>query len=145
MTITLSAGAHKRVVGGKQQDTAWAFSPQFKHAAALSRFIHEISPVEHKQILANLRRAGRVSTIVLSGSFVGDASRPADIVIAMDSLNERKLEAAMRSLEPRLGREIRYAALTTPEFRYRMTIQDRLLRDTLDFPHLVLLDKSRLL
>ena len=76
---------------------------------------------------------------------MGDATRPADLIVALDTLNERRLEAAVRGLEPIFGREIRYAAFSTPEFRYRLTVQDRLIRDTLDFPHLVLLDRTRLL
>src|SRR3989344_847814 len=39
----------------------------------------------------------------------------------------------------------REAAFSTPEFRCRLTIQDKLIRDTLDFPHLVLWDRARLL
>ena len=76
---------------------------------------------------------------------MGDPSRPADLLVAADALNEGRLETAVRALEREFGREIRYAAFSAPEFRYRMTIQDKLLRDTLDFPHLVLLDKTRLL
>jgi hypothetical protein len=76
---------------------------------------------------------------------MGDPSRPADLIIAVDSYNERRLDQAVRELEPRFGREIRYAAFSTPEFRYRLTVQDRLIRDTLDYPHLVLLDRTRLL
>ena len=66
-------------------------------------------------------------------------------LLAADGLNEGRLERAIRTLEPEFGREIRYAAFSTTEFRYRLTVQDRLIRDTLDYPHLVLLDKTRLL
>ena len=76
---------------------------------------------------------------------MGDPTRPADIIIAVDALHESRLEKAIKTLEPQFGREIRYAAFSTPEFRYRLTVQDRLIRDTLDYPHLVLLDKARLL
>ena len=141
--ITLANGT--RVVQGKQKEKTWSFNPAFKYAAALSKFVHEVSPIHYKNILVSLRRAGRLVTIILSGSFMGDASRPADLIVAGDSLNESRLEAAVRALEPQLGREIRYASFSTPEFRYRMTIQDRLLRDTLDYPHLILLDKTKLL
>lgn len=143
-TIAIKKGT-QHVVAGTQKELAWTFDQSFRHAAAVARFVREVSPIAHKEIISGLRRTGRVSAVVLSGAFVGDLSRPADIIIAGDGVSERKLEAAMRTLEPQLGREIRYATFTTPEFRYRMTIQDRLLRDTLDFPHVVLLDKTRLL
>src|SRR3989344_4479321 len=85
--FSIQVGKAKKVVMGKQKEQAWSFNPDFKHASALSKFVHETAP----------------------------------------------------------GREIRYAVFSTPEFRYRLTIQDRLIRDTLDYPHLVLLDKTRLL
>ena len=140
-TITLG----QRTIGGKQKENAWTVNPIFKHSSALSRFVHEVSPVHYGSILSGLKGSGRFVTVVLSGSFMGDPSRPADLLVAADGLNEKRLEAAVRDLERRFGREIRYAAFSGPEFRYRLTIQDRLIRDTLDFPHLVLLDRTRLL
>ncbi len=144
LTITL-ANNSKRTVVGKQKEQTWHLNADFKHGRALSKFIHEVSPVSHAQIILALKGSGRLATVILSGSFVGDPTRPADLIIAADALNEGRLERAIRTLEPEFGREIRYAAFSTPEFRYRLTVQDRLLRDTLDYPHLVLLDKTRLL
>lgn len=141
----ITVGNGKRVISGKQKEEAWSVNPVFKHSAALSKFVHEVSPVHYKSILAGLKGSGRIVTVILSGSFVGDSSRPADLLVAADGLNEARLETAVRGLERQFGREIRYAAFSGPEFRYRMTIQDRLLRDTLDFPHLVLVDKTKLL
>jgi hypothetical protein len=144
VTITL-ANTSKRKVKGNSKVAAWTTNSDFKHLRAISNFIHEVSPVRYDNIVGALKRGGRISAVILSGTFMGDDTRPADILIASDSINERRLEAAVRSLEPAFGREIRYAAFSTPEFRYRITVQDRLIRDTLDFPHVVLLDKTRLL
>ena len=143
-SITLANGT-KRTIGGKQKEEAWNVNPSFRHAAALSKFVHEVSPVHYKSILTGLKGSGRIITVILSGSFVGDSSRPADLLVAADGLNDARLETAVRALERQFGREIRYAAFSGAEFRYRMTIQDRLIRDTLDFPHLVLIDKTKLL
>ncbi len=143
LSIVLPSG--KSVVAKKQKEPTWLLNPNFRFAGPLSKFIHEISPVQHKNIIEALRKSGRMSAIILSGSFMGDSTRPADIIVAAEGINEARLDQAMRSLEPKLGREIRYAAFSTPEFRYRLTIQDRLIRDTLDFPHIVLLDRTRLL
>lgn len=144
LSITL-ANKSKRKVSGTAKVAAWQTNAEFKHIRALSAFVHEVSPIHYDNIVAALKRGGKVSAVILSGTFMGDDSRPADIVVAADTINERRLEQAVRSLEPAFGREIRYAAFSTPEFRYRLTIQDRLIRDTLDFPHVVLLDKTRLL
>ena len=123
----------------------WLLNPDFAHVKPLSMFVHEVSPVRHKAILDSLRRAGKLQTVILSGAFMGDPSRPADLVISSDSLNEARLDQIVRSLEEEYGHEIRYALFTNPEFKYRLTTEDRLVRDTLDFPHLVLLDRARIL
>ena len=130
---------------GKAAKFAWGFDADSKYVRPLVLFVREASPIRYDQIVDTLRRSGRITAVVLSGSFLGDSSRPADLLIAGDSMNERRLEAAIRALEPLYGRELRYASFSTPEFQYRLTIQDRLLRDTLDFPHLVLLDKRKVL
>ena len=129
----------------KKAEQLWFLNENFKHLQALVKFVRDISPMEYDEIVHRLKRSGKLSAVVLSGSFMGDESRPADMLVAADSLNEAKLESAVRGLEPMFGREIRYAVFSTPEFRYRLTIQDKLLRDTFDFPHVVLLDRSRLL
>lgn len=128
-----------------KSETVWFLDPHFRYLRALSTFVREISPMRYEQVLSSLRKIGKLSAVVLSGSFTGDPTRPADILVAGEALNERRLDSAVKILESVFGRELRYAAFSTPEFRYRLTIQDRLLRDTLDYPHLVLLDRSGLL
>ena len=139
------ANGTKRVVQSKQREDLWMLNKDFKQLRGVSGFIHETSPVKFDNIVGALRPGGKISAVILSGAFMGDPTRPADLIVAADPLNERKLETAIRQLEPQFGREIRFAAFSTPEFRYRLTIQDRLIRDTLDFPHLVLLYRTRLL
>jgi hypothetical protein len=144
-TMSITIGNTKRVVQGKQRVDTWIVDAGSKYFRALSSFVHEVSPVRYDAIVGALKRSGKVAALILSGSFMGDDTRPADLIVALDSLNERRVEAAIKTLEPSFGREIRYAAFSTPEFRYRMTVQDRLMRETLDFPHLILLDRTRLL
>lgn len=126
-------------------ETLWGVNPDFKHLRALSSFLHEVSPIRYGNIVGALKNTGRLSAVVVSGCFIGDLTRPVDLIIAADNLNENRLEHVLKSFEPMFGREIRYSAFSTSEFRYRLNIQDRLIRDTLDFPHHVLLDKGRLL
>jgi hypothetical protein len=123
----------------------WTLNPGSKHLKALAVFVRKVAPMHYEEIVPALKGAGKLSTVVLSGSFMGDESRPADMLVAADRINERRLEKAVQGLEPVFGTEIRYAAFSTPEFRYRITVSDKLIRDTLDFPHLVLLDRSGLL
>ncbi|MEK7106609.1 MAG: hypothetical protein AAB899_00280 [Patescibacteria group bacterium] len=125
-----------------KQESAWRLNPQFKYLRALSPFVHEVSPIRYDKILDALRNTGRLSVVIASGCFMGDVTRPVDLVVVADNLNESRLEHAIKSLEPLFGREIRYSTFGTLEFTYRLTIQDHLIRDTLDYPHMILLDRA---
>lgn len=142
MILPLATGKSKV---RRKPEQVWVLDPAFRYLRPLSTFVKEVTPVRYEHVVSALRRTGKLSTLVLSGSFMGDPTRPADIILAGDSLNQRKLEGAVRSLESAFGRELRYAAFSNPEFRYRLTVQDRLLRDTFDFPHLILMDRAHLL
>jgi len=147
MHIVRSVTVSTPAVGKKKEisEKAWFLNESFEHLKPLTRFVRDISPVQYDEIVDALKRTGKLSAVVLSGSFMGDESRPADILVAADSLNEERLETAVKQLEPMFGKELRYAVFSTPEFRYRLTVQDKLLRDTFDFPHVVLLDRSGVL
>lgn len=135
----------KKPASGAKQESAWIVNPEFKHLRALSSFIHEVSPLRYGNIVAALRNCGRLSAVIVSGCFMGDTTRPVDLIVVVDNVNENRLEHAIKALEPVFGREIRYASFPAAEFRYRLTIQDRLIRDTIDYPHQVLLDRAHLL
>ena len=123
----------------------YSFNSNNRNANALSAFIHEVSPEKFHEVERALRGTGRLTAIVLSGVFIGDLNRPADVIIVGDFVNEKRLEKAMHGFESKFGREIRYALFSTPEFRYRLTIHDKLIRDTLDYPHRLLLNKNSLI
>lgn len=129
----------------RKAGTRYFFNDKFKYANALSTFVHEVTPESFTDVERALRGTGRMSAIVLSGIFIGDTKRPADLLLVADTVNEKRLEKVLRSFEPRYGREIRYTLFSTPEFRYRMTINDKLVRDTLDYPHRLLLNKNNLI
>jgi hypothetical protein len=64
-----------------------------------------------------------------------------DLIVVGDRLEEKAIAAAVHMIEAEIGRELRYAAFTTEEFRYRQGVYDRLIRDAFDYRHRVILDK----
>lgn len=142
---SLPAGRQGKTARQRKSAVRFLFNSNFKYANAVSTFIHEVSPEKFSEVEQALRGTGRLTAIVLSGVFTGDLNRPADVIIVGDFVNEKRLEKAMRGFESKFGREIRYAVFSTPEFRYRLTIHDKLVRDTLDYPHRLLLNKNNLI
>ncbi len=126
---------------GVRAAARYQVNARFEHLAALDTFIRETTNVRPQDILAALRRAGIARLVVLSGFFAGVLEAQVDLLVVGDHLDERVLATAVHTLEAELGREIRYASFATPDFRYRLGVYDRLLRDVFDYPHRVLIDK----
>ena len=116
-------------------------NPRFEQLEALNTFVRDTTNVRPRNIITALKRAGTIRLVVLSGLFTGIIESQIDLLIVGDLLEERALASAVHSLEAELGREIRYAAFATADFRYRLGVYDRLLRDVFDYPHRLLMDK----
>ena len=110
-------------------------NPRFEHLAALAAFVRQSTSLQSAQIVAALKKAGPTKLILLSGLFTGALESQIDLLIVGDALSERSLTQAIHVLEAELGREIRYASFSTPDFQYRKGVYDRLIRDVFDYIH----------
>lgn len=128
----------KKSVKGKTQYMA---NPRFSHYEALRTFLRTSTGVTDDNINTLIRKTGTVRLVTLSGLFTGVPEPGIDILVVGDKLDEKMLGASVRSLEAELGRELRYASFTTEDFRYRVGVYDRLVRDVFDYPHRIILDK----
>lgn len=126
---------------GMQTPMRYQTNPRFEHLTALDSFIRETTSVRPQDIVTALRRAGTLRVVALSGFFTGILEPQIDLLVVGDNIDERLLLSSVRSLEAELGREIRYASFATADFRYRLSVYDRLLRDVFDYPHRLLIDK----
>lgn len=124
----------------------WVASVTSEHFKTLSAFVRDTQPPTEDSVLGKLKGVGTLKLVVTSGFFIDADENPSrvDLLIVGDTLKEKKISNILRSIEAEHGREISYALLSVPEFKYRVDIYDRLVRDVLDFPHQVLLDKLRL-
>jgi len=116
-------------------------NPNFKYLRAVRHLVSDIDPADEKEILAKLKKAGNIKLALLSGVFLNTNDARVDIFVVADSLNEKALEKAIEDIESFVGKEIRYTAFTTKDFKYRISMYDRLLRDILDNPYKEILDK----
>lgn len=139
LNLLLSAGVVKKRAG--KGGSVFTANPKFPHYAALQNFMRATSMISDADMLAALKRAGALRLVVLSGMFTGAVDTQVDLLVVGDRLDEKVLETNVHKLEAELGRELRYAAFSTEEFRYRVGVYDRLIRDALDYPHKVLFDK----
>jgi DNA-binding MarR family transcriptional regulator len=108
---------------------------------SLQTFLYETAPINGKNLLKHLRGVGKVQVLVAAGAFIREFDRRLDVLVAVEKLNPSKIEHAIRNLEAELGLEIKYAAFTTSDLRYRIGMHDKLIRDVFDYPHEMIVDK----
>ncbi|HEX9609017.1 MAG TPA: hypothetical protein VGA06_02295 [Candidatus Paceibacterota bacterium] len=131
----------KRTTMVRKRASGYALNETFTHLSALRELIAGIGMVSERDLTKKLTKAGRLKLVVLSGVFVGDFGSRVDLLVVGDRLRRPVLERVIRDFELEVGREISYAAFSTSDFRYRLSMQDRLLRDTFDFAHSTVLDR----
>ncbi|MEI7513420.1 MAG: hypothetical protein WCJ74_02245 [bacterium] len=125
----------------KRRVDGWYVNPDFSLLSALQQLLIKTAPFSYNEIIAKLSKAGRLKFVVITGVFIQDFDSRIDILVVGDSISKAKLETAIKSMEAEIGRELRYCCFETADFKYRVDMYDKLVRDILDFNHEVVLDK----
>ncbi len=89
---------------------------------------------EH-QSLMQVEKIGEVHLALVSGIFLNYTKARADIFIVANDVSRARLTKWIRALEAETGREVSYVLLTMEEYKYRLNMTDRFLRDFLQGPY----------
>lgn len=126
---------------GKRRGAAFFLNDKFRYLEHLKSLLIVSSVSADASLAVRFAKAGRLKAVVACGVFVGDWDARVDLLIVGDGLNMGKIEAEISKIEAELGKEIAYSAFETADFQYRLGMRDRLVRDILDSPHTVLVDR----
>lgn len=135
LAVLSKAGLIKKKAKGFTLDYSYPYLP------AISNFLVDATPLSDKEIIRRISRAGSVKFVLISGVFLHDKDARVDILVVGDHLSQAKLVASVSGIEAELGKELRYAAFETADFRYRLGIYDKLILDILDSKHEKILNK----
>jgi hypothetical protein len=125
----------------KLKSIGYQLNKDFPELQALQTFMFETAPIDGKNLLKHLRKAGTLDFVGISGVFVRDFEQRLDVLLAMNKFNEAKVQNAIRSLEAEIGIDIRFSAMSSEDLQYRVGMYDKLTRDFFDYTHQVLVDK----
>lgn len=126
----------------KKKMVGWALDPKYIHRDALATFLHETLALTDTNLRRRFASVGPVRVCILSGFLAhGETESELDVLLVGDALDVEMVESVVRILEAECGREIRYAVLSIDEYLYRLRVRDKVLRNILDYPHTVLMDK----
>ncbi|HMO78538.1 MAG TPA: hypothetical protein PKA42_03875 [Candidatus Paceibacterota bacterium] len=125
----------------KMKVQGYALNKNFQELQALQTFLFETAPIDGKNLLTHLRKAGTIDFLVVAGVFVREFEQQLDVLLTMKKLTPAKIETAIRALEAEIGLEIRFAMMTNADLLYRVGMNDKLTRDLFDYKHQILVDK----
>ncbi len=87
------------------------------------------------QALTQVVKIGEVHLALVSGMFLNYTKARADLFIVANDVSRTRLTKWIKALEAEMGREVRYVLLTMEEYKYRLNMTDRFLRDFLQGPY----------
>ncbi len=139
----------KLLVPTKKKDTkptyktvkkqGWVLNKKFRLIQPLQTLLLDSELVHEKEMVKRLRKAGTISLLVLSGIFTKDDNRKLDILIVGKKLKRDILAKEISIIESEIGRELRYTFFTESEFKYRLSMYDKLVRDVIENEHIRLI------
>jgi len=110
----------------------------------LKNLLIDVGLIKGKDLIKRFAKAGRIKVLVLAGVFLDEQESMADLMIVGDNINKAKVEKSIQEVESEIGKELRYAIFDTIEFKYRLEMYDKLVRNIFDFPHDLLIDKLKI-
>lgn len=116
----------------------------------ITEMVLSVVPRSSDKVLEKLNSLSKLKTVLLSGffttplgknkTFINSSNAGIDLLLVFEKIPEN-VENIISELEFNMGKELSYCALDQNDFRYRHSIGDKLIRDVLDFDHIVALDR----
>ncbi|MFA5934429.1 MAG: hypothetical protein WC827_00885 [Candidatus Paceibacterota bacterium] len=136
----------QKKVRGKMEEVkvkahGYYLNQDFPYMVSLRQLLISTKTFEGSEILKRLSKVGKLKLVLVSGVFTQDNDSRVDMLVVGNNLNKTTLSKVVKTIEAELGKELVYAFFETPDFEYRMGMYDKLIRDIMDYPHQLLLNK----
>jgi len=130
-----------KVIEAKKRTKGYILNNDFSYLTSLKQLLMSTKTFEDEKIVKSLSRAGKLRLVTVAGVFTQDKDSRLDMLVVGNNLSKASLNDVIKKIESELGSDILYAYFEAPDFEYRLSMNDKLIRDVLDYPHKVLLDK----
>jgi hypothetical protein len=136
--------------GKKEKTLIYKTNRNFPLLAEITEMVLAVIPRSVDKILEKLNRLNRLKVVLLSGFFTAQLGKQKslsnatnahlDLLLVFEKIPDN-VEVIVLELEYSIGKELAYSALDQNDFKYRHSIGDKLIRDVLDFDHIIAMDK----
>ncbi len=124
----------------KKQEKFYGVNKKFVLFEELRSLIVKAQILYQEEFVDNLKQAGKVKLVVLTGLFVNNPEIQVDLLI-VGQVSKSNLKQVISDLEKNLGREVNYTYMSTQEFKYRREITDVFLYNILENKRIVVIDE----
>lgn len=134
----------------KEKIVTYKTDTTFPLIEEITELILSVIPRSVDKILEKLNKLNRLKMVLLSGFFTKQLGKQKslsnsinsniDLLLVFEKIPDN-VDSVISELEYVMGKELSYCALDQVDFKYRHSIGDKLIRDVLDFDHLVAMDK----
>lgn len=132
-------GTHRKKKAIKQE--GFLLNRSFPFFQELKDLVLSPSPISKPELVRALKRLGRIKLLLLSGVFIRKEDQRVDLFVVADGVRPYLFERLMRYVEAEIGKELKYALMTSQDFTYRFNLSDRFIREIFDAPHEILINK----
>lgn len=124
-----------------RRETVFTVNRDFPLFAELRALCLKSAPHAKGLLAGKIKRLGNIKLAILAGVFIDNPTSRVDLFIVGDSIRKARMKSFIQWLEARIGKELNYVAMSSPEFKYRRDMYDRFVRDVLEFPHETVINK----
>ncbi len=130
----------------KHKARGWILDQSFPFIEQLQNILLSGDSFQKDIVVNRFKNIGNLKLLIVSGIFVDEIERTdtrgrVDVLLVGERLRSPAIKNVFRSLEAEIGRELHYAVMKTDDFLYRRGIYDKFIRDVLDYPHEILVNK----
>ena len=139
-TVT-TTGVGKKATSKVKEVVGFKLNPEFPHNQALKDLLFDFQLLDKRELANRFKVVGRLKLFIVAGVFTGNAQSRVDLLIVGEAIKKPKAEKVLEALSAELGRDVVYSIMDVEEYDYRYKMYDRFIRDIVDLPHEVVIDK----
>jgi hypothetical protein len=125
----------------KIKKNGWVLNTRFDLIKPLTKLLLDSELITESDISKRIKKSGMIKLILLSGIFMRDEDRKLDMLIVGEKIKREILEKEIAIIESEIGHELRYGFFTPEEYKYRIRMYDKLVRDIMEYEHITVIDK----
>jgi hypothetical protein len=131
----------RRRKAAKGKANTFLLNQKFIFLNSLRDLVNPAKNLVQAKIISKAIKLGKINLLLLSGIFIDNSESRIDVLLVGDAIKKQPLLHFIKFLESEMGRDIRYTFFPTKEFRYRLSMFDKLVRDVMDYPHIKVINK----